>query len=112
MTANVDIEAAQGRCDENVERLTSRREGPCDLLRDLRRGLQGGREDRAGVDGDDLMRAGLHEADLGATRVLVARMKRGAPAPFAMRADQRIDRRCQVGMPQSVDQQSTFPVSI
>ena len=39
VAANVDIEAAQSRRDENIERLAGRCERPRDFLGDLRRGL-------------------------------------------------------------------------
>ena len=71
--------------------------------------LKSGRQNRAFVDGDDVVRARRGKADFENVAVAAARMQHGAAAAFAMRVDDRLDRRDQPGMLQRLDHQVALP---
>ena len=89
--AQVDVEAGERRRDLNVERLSNTLQRLGERPRHDGSWLKLGREQRAGVDLDDVVRPRAHEADLHVAVGQRARMKRRAPPPGAMRIDERAD---------------------
>ena len=70
------------------------------------------REQRAGVDRDDVVRARAHEADFVRSPMRKARVKSRAPPSGAMGVDQRGDLRLQMRAPQRLDHEAALPVAI
>ncbi len=66
----------------------------CDRVGGGERALHLGRQDRAGIEIDYVMRARLHEADARPASRVVTGVEGRAPAPQAVRIDQVRDLRC------------------
>ena len=87
--AQIDVEPVQGRGHADVERLHQASADRRRARAPPRSRRPCGREQRAGVDRDDVVRARAHEADLVGRAMGKAGVKGRAPPPRAMRVDQR-----------------------
>ena len=111
-SAQVDIEPVVGCGHLDVERLAHRLDRLGDRPGGGERAVERRREDRAAVDGDDLVRARRGEADLEHVALAAARMQHRAAAAFAMGVDQFVDRCVEPGLRQRLDDQAALPVAI
>ena len=107
--AHVDIEAGVGRGRLDVERLAGGFEHFGDRPGRPKRAAKPGRQDRAAVDGDDVVRARRCEADLQNIMGAAPRMQHRAPAACAMGVDQIADRRHNICLRQCLHHQRAFP---
>ena len=73
------------------------------------RAAKAGRQDRAAVDGDDVVRARRRKADLQNVMGAAPRMQHRAPAARAMGIDQIVDRRDHIRLRQCLHHQRAFP---
>ncbi len=110
--AQVEIEPAERRRRLNVERLVRaaqiRRERP----RRGNRARHRRAEQRAGVDGDDVVSARAHEADALAAVFGDARVKGRAPPALAVRVDQGADLGLDARALERADEGFAFPFAI
>src|SRR6187200_1592618 len=111
MAAEIDVETGPGRGELDVERLSRRRQWLGEGERRPRRLLQRRLGDRAEGDLDELVAANPHVAD--ARRPAVeARMQRDPPPTGAMRVDERLHRRVETGLAESVDEDAALPAGV
>ena len=111
-SAEIDVEPLQGRGNADVERLHEAPQIAGERARGLDRAGHRGREQRAGVDRDDVVGTRAHEADLVGRPMGKAGVK-GRPAPpCAMRVDQRPDARFDPGAPQGLDDEPALPLAV
>ncbi len=89
--AKIEIEPAERRRRLDVERLAQAAQSAGERPRRGNRAVHRRAEQRAGVDGDDVVGARAHEADALAAVLGDARVKRRAPPALAMRVDERAD---------------------
>src|SRR5215211_6479773 len=111
MAAEIDVETGLGRGELDVERLSRRRQWLGERERRLRRLLQRRLGDRAEGDLDELVAAHPHVAD-ARRPALEARMQRDPPPPGAMRVDERLHRRVEAGLAESVDENGALPARV
>ena len=86
--AQVDVEPVERGGDADVERLHQSAQVAAQRARGLNRAGHAGAEQRAIVDGDDLVRARAHEADFVGLAMGKAGVESRAPAARAMGVDQ------------------------
>ena len=98
--ADVHVDAGVGRGRLDVERLFCGSERLGDRPGGGNRAIERGRQHRAAVDPDDVMRAQRGEADFDDVARAAAGVKRGAAAAFAVGVDQLAHRRVEAGLRQ------------
>ena len=107
--AQVDVEAVERRRHADVERLAESAQVAGEGAGRRNRAGHRGREQRAGVDRDNVVRARPHEADLVRRAMRKAGVK-GRPAPArAMRVDQRTDLGVDPGARERLDDEPALP---
>ena len=110
--AHVHVEPGVRRGHLDVERLLQCAERLGERPRGGQRAGKRGRQHRAFVDRDDVMRPPGREADFEHAAFAAPRMERGAPPPLAVRVDQFADRRVEARLPQRRDDQFMLPCAI
>ena len=110
--AHIDVEALHRRGDGDVERFSGGGQRACDGARGGQRLRHVGREQRAMIDDDEIVRAGRHEADLHMAVLAASRMERRATSARAMRVDAGFDRRVETRLHQGGDDEVALPAPL
>ena len=110
--ANVDIEAAIGRRDLDVEWLADPDQGLGQRPGGIERTVQAGIENRTAIDRDDIVRLRCGEADLEHVLRIFASVQGDAPPALAMGVDQGKDLAVDLCLRQCCDDEVAFPVTV
>ena len=110
--AHIDVKAGIGRRHLDIERLLRRRQGFGDRPGGFQRAVEALGQDRAAVDGNDVMRAHRRKADREHVMRAAPRVENRAPAAVAVSVDEIGDRRVDAGLTQCGRDQIALPGAV